>query len=232
MTPAQVVDKLMSSEHAGLIRESVRCLVAELMDAEVAAMVSAEYGERAPERRTAQRNGYRPATAADVQRLSELAGAAYAHYVGRLGGPPRPTTDDYPEVVRRHRVIVGERRGEIVGLVVLGANDEGLLRRQRRRRTFPPGNGSGRGASRTRRERGPRRRIRLDLPLHARADGRERGPVIPDRLRRVRPPHPRRGPHCVSAQAARLRSRGPRGTSAVEEGKGGARLTQPRPFGC
>jgi transposase-like protein len=60
MTPAQVVDKLMSSEHADVIRESVRCMVAELMEAEVAATVGAEYGERAPERRTAQRNGYRP----------------------------------------------------------------------------------------------------------------------------------------------------------------------------
>ena len=59
MTPAQVVDKLMGSEHADVIRESVRFMVAELMDAEVAALVGAEYGERAPERRTTQRNGYR-----------------------------------------------------------------------------------------------------------------------------------------------------------------------------
>ena len=59
MTAAEVVDKLMSSEHADVIRESVRFMVAELMDAEVAALVGAEYGERAPERRTAQRNGYR-----------------------------------------------------------------------------------------------------------------------------------------------------------------------------
>jgi len=36
MTAAQAVDKLMSSEHADLIRESVRFMVAELMDAEVA----------------------------------------------------------------------------------------------------------------------------------------------------------------------------------------------------
>jgi putative transposase len=59
MTAAQAVDKLMSSEHADVIRESVRFMVAELMEAEVAALVGAEYGERAPERRTAQRNGYR-----------------------------------------------------------------------------------------------------------------------------------------------------------------------------
>lgn len=60
MTPAQVVDKLMSSELADVIRESVRCMVAELMEAEVADMAGAEYGERAPERRMAHRNGYRP----------------------------------------------------------------------------------------------------------------------------------------------------------------------------
>ncbi len=59
MTAAEVVDKLMSSEHADVIRESVRFMVAELMDTEVAALAGAEYGERAPERRMAQRNGYR-----------------------------------------------------------------------------------------------------------------------------------------------------------------------------
>ena len=59
MTAVQAVDKLLSSEHADVIRESVRLVVAELMEAEVAAVVGAELGERAPERRTTQRNGYR-----------------------------------------------------------------------------------------------------------------------------------------------------------------------------
>jgi hypothetical protein len=59
MTAAQVVDKLLSSEHADVIREAVRFMVAELMEAEVAAIVGAELGERAPERRSTQRNGYR-----------------------------------------------------------------------------------------------------------------------------------------------------------------------------
>jgi putative transposase len=58
MTAAQAVDKLLS-EHADVIRESVAFMVGELMEAEVAAMVGAEFGERAPERRTTQRNGYR-----------------------------------------------------------------------------------------------------------------------------------------------------------------------------
>jgi ribosomal protein S18 acetylase RimI-like enzyme len=69
----------------------------------------------------------RPATAADVLRLSELVQAAYGHYIERLGGPPRPMTDDYLEVLRTHRVTVAERGGEVVGLIVLGVDDEGFL---------------------------------------------------------------------------------------------------------
>jgi ribosomal protein S18 acetylase RimI-like enzyme len=69
----------------------------------------------------------RPATAADVSRLTELVRVAYTHYVERLGGPPRPMTDDYAEVVRTHQVIVAERSGEILGLIVLGVGDEGFF---------------------------------------------------------------------------------------------------------
>jgi ribosomal protein S18 acetylase RimI-like enzyme len=69
----------------------------------------------------------RAATEADVPRLTELVQAAYGHYVERLGGPPRPMTDDYTEVVRSARVTVAERDGGIVGLVVLRISDEGFL---------------------------------------------------------------------------------------------------------
>jgi ribosomal protein S18 acetylase RimI-like enzyme len=69
----------------------------------------------------------RPATVADVPRLTELVQAAYGHYVERLGGPPRPMTDDYADVVRDFRVTVAERGGWIVGLIVLGVSDEGFL---------------------------------------------------------------------------------------------------------
>ena len=51
------MDKLLASEHADVLRESIAWLVAELMDAEVATLVGAELGERAPDRRTTQRNG-------------------------------------------------------------------------------------------------------------------------------------------------------------------------------
>ena len=59
MTAAQVVDKLMGSEHADVVRESVAWVVAELMEAEVAGQIGAELGEVSGERVT-QRNGYRP----------------------------------------------------------------------------------------------------------------------------------------------------------------------------
>ena len=56
MTAAQVVDKLMSGEHADVVRESVAWVVAELMEAEVAGPIGAELGEVSGERVT-QRNG-------------------------------------------------------------------------------------------------------------------------------------------------------------------------------
>src|SRR5215211_6422646 len=59
MTAAQLADKLLASEHADVLRESVAWIVAELMEAEVTAKVGAELGERTPERLT-HRNGYRP----------------------------------------------------------------------------------------------------------------------------------------------------------------------------
>ena len=58
MTAAQLADKLLASEHADVLRQSVAWIVAELMEAEVTAKVGAELGQRSPER-LAQRNGYR-----------------------------------------------------------------------------------------------------------------------------------------------------------------------------
>ena len=75
---------------------------------------------------TAAPASLRPATAADAPRLSELVHAAYGHYVARVGGPPRPMTDDYAAVVRSQQVTVAERGGEIVGLIVLAVGDEGF----------------------------------------------------------------------------------------------------------
>jgi ubiquinone/menaquinone biosynthesis C-methylase UbiE/ribosomal protein S18 acetylase RimI-like enzyme len=69
----------------------------------------------------------RQAGVADVPRLAELVRGAYGHYVERLGEPPRPMTDDYAEVVRRFRVTVAEHRGQIVGLIASGVDDEGFV---------------------------------------------------------------------------------------------------------
>ena len=69
----------------------------------------------------------RPATAADVPRLTELVNAAYAGFVERIGRPPRPMTDDYAEIVRDKQVTVAERDGQIVALLVLEITDEGFL---------------------------------------------------------------------------------------------------------
>jgi putative transposase len=61
MTAARgAVEEIVRSEHADVLRESVAWAVREIMEVEVAAQIGAELGERAPEDRTAQRNGYRP----------------------------------------------------------------------------------------------------------------------------------------------------------------------------
>ena len=61
MTAArEAVERLLASEHADVLRESVAFMGAELMEAEVAAQIGAELGERAPTDRTTPRSGYRP----------------------------------------------------------------------------------------------------------------------------------------------------------------------------
>ncbi len=59
MTAEQLAGKLMSDEHADVVRESVAWMVRELIEAEVSALIGAVLGERAPEERLTHRNGYR-----------------------------------------------------------------------------------------------------------------------------------------------------------------------------
>jgi ribosomal protein S18 acetylase RimI-like enzyme len=82
---------------------------------------------RKPDLECASGVSLRPATAADVPKLTELVRAAYAHYVPRLGEPPRPMTDDYAKVVGTHQVAVAERDSKILGLIVVGVDDEGFF---------------------------------------------------------------------------------------------------------
>jgi putative transposase len=59
MTAEQVVSFLLEEEGVDFLRESLRWVVQQLMEAEVSELVGAERGERAPEERLTHRNGYR-----------------------------------------------------------------------------------------------------------------------------------------------------------------------------
>jgi putative transposase len=60
MTAEQVVSYLLEGEEGlDFLRESLRWVVEQLMEAEVSELIGAEHGERSPERLT-HRNGYRP----------------------------------------------------------------------------------------------------------------------------------------------------------------------------
>jgi Transposase, Mutator family len=58
MAIEEVVRKVLVDEHADVLRESLRWLVAQLMEVEVSELIGAERGERTPDRAT-HRNGYR-----------------------------------------------------------------------------------------------------------------------------------------------------------------------------
>jgi hypothetical protein len=60
MTIEEVVRKVLLDEHAGVIREAVKAVAAQMMELEVSELVGAERGERRPEDRATHRNGYRP----------------------------------------------------------------------------------------------------------------------------------------------------------------------------
>jgi len=59
----------------------------------------------------------------EAPRLKEIVQSAYAPYVKRIGGRPRPMDDDYGKLVRKGVLTVAEREGEVVGLVALERGD-------------------------------------------------------------------------------------------------------------
>ena len=58
MTIAEVVREVLRDEHADVIRESVRAVAQEVMEAEISELIGAQRGERSEDRAT-HRNGYR-----------------------------------------------------------------------------------------------------------------------------------------------------------------------------
>ncbi len=60
MTIEEVVRQVLRDEHGDVIRESVRAVAQELMEAEISELIGAQLGERRPEDRATHRNGYRP----------------------------------------------------------------------------------------------------------------------------------------------------------------------------
>jgi len=95
MTAArEAVEEIMRSEHADVLRESVAWAVREIMESEVATQIGAELGERGPEARSTQRNGY----------SAQIDGPdAHAQQIGPL------ITADFPDTIASLIALAKER---------------------------------------------------------------------------------------------------------------------------
>ncbi|WEJ19696.1 GNAT family N-acetyltransferase [Pseudomonas sp. SD17-1] len=69
----------------------------------------------------------RPATAHDVAPVQALIEAAYALYIPRIGARPGPMLEDYAALIAQGRVEVFEEQGQVLGVLVLIAQADGLL---------------------------------------------------------------------------------------------------------
>ena len=69
----------------------------------------------------------RPAQIENTTAVIACVGAAYSHYIGRIGKPPGPMLDDYAELIRQHKVFVLTERENIIGVLVLIEKAESLL---------------------------------------------------------------------------------------------------------
>lgn len=69
----------------------------------------------------------RPATAHDVAPVQALIEAAYALYIPRIGARPGPMLEDYAALMAQGRVEVFEEQGQVLGVLVLIAQADGLL---------------------------------------------------------------------------------------------------------
>src|SRR4051812_14244834 len=95
MAAVELVDKLMSSAHADVLRESAAWLVAEVIEAEVSGQIGAGLGEVSPDR-VRQRDGYRERAwatcAGELElRIAKLRqGSYFPSLLEPAGGPSRP----------------------------------------------------------------------------------------------------------------------------------------------
>ncbi|MPY75939.1 MAG: GNAT family N-acetyltransferase [Alphaproteobacteria bacterium] len=69
----------------------------------------------------------RRARAEDAAAVADLVNRAYTKYVPRIGRPPAPMLDDYPDVIRQHEVWVGEKDDAVVAALVLILEKDTLL---------------------------------------------------------------------------------------------------------
>lgn len=69
----------------------------------------------------------RAALPADAEEVSRCVSAAYSMYIPRLGNPPGPMLESYGEVIARRAVYVVKDRLNVIGVLVLGNDDEGLV---------------------------------------------------------------------------------------------------------
>lgn len=69
----------------------------------------------------------RLATPADRPAIESIVRDAYSPYIGRIGRPPGPMSDDYAMLIGDGRVYVVDEAGAIVGLVVLVPEPDAML---------------------------------------------------------------------------------------------------------
>ena len=69
----------------------------------------------------------RAARRSDARAVAGLVRAAYSHYVQRIGGTPRPLTEDYAQVIGTRDVTIAERDGVVAGVIVLAIGDARIV---------------------------------------------------------------------------------------------------------
>lgn len=63
----------------------------------------------------------------EADAVRDVVSAAYSHYIPRIGKPPGPMLDDYPQRIADKQVWVLEEAGRIAGILVLEEAPAGFL---------------------------------------------------------------------------------------------------------